>query len=146
MSVGDRIINLRKELNISQVKLADMLGISRQAVSKWETGLSLPDAKNFILLAEVLETDVEYLVTGRKRDAIRPPIVIKTVEIKEVPVVQVVEKPVEIEIIVEVPIVQYIEKPVVKKVFREIPRRNPVEYLIAGFIGVFIGILIGILL
>ena len=146
MSVGDRIINLRKELNISQVKLADMLGISRQAVSKWETGLSLPDAKNLILLAEVLETDVEYLATGRKRDTIRPPIVIKTVEIKEVPVVQVVEKPVEIEKIVEVPIVQYIEKPVVKKVFREIPRRNPVEYLIAGFIGVFIGILIGILL
>ena len=107
MSVGERIVELRKYEGLSQGQLADALGVSRQAVSKWETGQSLPDSMKMILLAEVLKSDVEYLTTGRKRDAIRPPVVIKTVETVEktveVPVVKVIEKPIEIEKIVEVP-------------------------------------------
>ena len=64
MSVGERIAELRKNENISQVQLAKLLSVSRQAVSKWETGQSLPDSMKMILLAEVLKTDVEYLTTG----------------------------------------------------------------------------------
>ena len=94
MSVGERIIELRKKQNMSQVKLAEAVGVSRQAVSKWETGQSLPDSAKLILLAQILATDIEYLSTGRVNDAIRPPVVLKTVEKVEIPVIQVVEKPV----------------------------------------------------
>ena len=150
MSVGERITELRKFEGLSQCQLADSLGVSRQAVSKWENGQSLPDALKMILLAEVLKTDVEYLTTGRKRDAIRPPVVIKTVETVEktveVPVVKVIEKPVEVEKIVEVPVIQYVEKPITKKVVRVVNRRKPIEFLITGAVCFVLGLFIGILL
>ena len=150
MSVGERISELRKNENISQAQLADAVGVSRQAVSKWETGQSLPDSMKMILLAEVLKTDVEYLTTGRKHDAIRPPIVIKSVETVEktveVPVVKWIEKPVTVEKLVEVPVIQYVEKPVVKKVVRVVARRKPVEFLIVGIICFVLGLVIGLLI
>lgn len=146
MSVGERIIELRKKQNMSQVKLAEAVGVSRQAVSKWETGQSLPDSAKLILLAQILATDIEYLSTGRVNDAIRPPVVLKTVEKVEIPVIQVVEKPVEVEKVVEVPVVQYIEKPIAKRVTRVIYRRKPMEYIITGVICFLIGLLLGIIL
>ena len=150
MSVGERIAELRKNEGISQFRLADMVGVSRQAVSKWENGQSLPDSMKMILLAEILRTDVEYLTTGRKNDAIRPPVIIKTVEtiekMVEVPIEIVVEKPVEVEKIVEVPIVQYVEKPVTKKVLRVVARRRPIEYLITGVICFILGLLLGMVI
>lgn len=149
MSVGERIAELRKNENISQVQLAKLLSVSRQAVSKWETGQSLPDSMKMILLAEVLKTDVEYLTTGRRNDAIRPPVIIKSVEIvekrEEVPVIKVVEKTVPDEKIVEVPVIQYVEKPVVKKVVRVITRRKPLEFLIVGVVSFLFGLLIGLI-
>ncbi len=48
MSVGERIAELRNERNISQGKLAQDLGVSRQAVSKWENDLSSPDTLHLI--------------------------------------------------------------------------------------------------
>lgn len=146
MSVGERIIELRKKQNISQVKLAEAVGVTRQAVSKWETGQSLPDSAKLILLAQILATDIEYLSTGRVNDAIRPPVVLKTVEKVEIPVIQVVEKPVEVEKVVEVPVVQYIEKPIAKRVTRVIYRRKPMEYILTGVICFLIGLLFGIIL
>ena len=148
MSIGERITELRKLQNLTQGQLADALHVSRQAVSKWENGQSNPDSQNLIQLTEVLDTDIEYLTTGRKTYGRRPPVVIKTVEtvekVVEVPVVQVVETVVEKT--VEKPTVQYIEKPVIKKVFRVKYRRNPVELAIVGGIGFLIGLLIGILI
>ena len=138
MSVGDRIAKLRKEQNISQGNLANAVGVSRQAVSKWENGLSLPDSGNLILLAEVLCTYVEYLTTGRITEAIRPPVVIKTIERVEIPVPKVEIQEKIIEKIVEKPMIQYIEKPVIKKVIRYRNQRNYFEYL---FVGVFCFIL-----
>jgi len=65
MTIGNRITALRKELQMSQEEMADRIGVSRQAVSKWETDASAPDAFNLISLAEVLQTSVEYIVTGK---------------------------------------------------------------------------------
>lgn len=65
MSIGERIANLRKEQNLSQGQLADALDISRQAVSKWENGQAYPDTLKLIQLADLLNSDVEYLATGR---------------------------------------------------------------------------------
>ena len=67
MSIGERIATLRKEHDISQGQLASLLDVSRQAVSKWENDSSSPDTLRLIQLADVLDTDVEYLATGKKR-------------------------------------------------------------------------------
>ena len=146
MSVGDRISELRNEKYLSQNQLAKLMEVSRQAVSKWETGQSVPDSLNLIKLADILETDIEYLTTGRQVVPTRPPVVIKTVETVEVekvvekPVIQVVEKIVEKQ--VNVPV----EVPVVKKIFRTKYIRNPIEYAIVGAVAFLLGLIIGIII
>ena len=129
---------------MSQGQLAEALEVSRQAVSKWENDLSCPDTLNLIRLADVLDSDVEYISTGRKMVLRRPPVVLQSVETVE----KVVEKPVikTIEKIVEKPIVQYIEKPVYKKVFRTKYVRNPLEYFLLGVISFLMGLFFGLLL
>lgn len=146
MSVGERIIEQRKLQNISQDQLAKALSVSRQAVSKWENDLSSPDTLNLIQLADILDTDIEYLATGRRSYGRRPPVVIKSVEtvekIIEKPIIQYVEVPVE----VEKTVVQYMEKPVIRKVTQIKYRRSIPEYLAIGLLSFFLGILIGFLL
>ena len=88
MSLGDRIAELRTIAGMSQLELSRQMEVSRQAVSKWESDQSSPDASNLIRLAEVLDTDIEYLTTGRRTYGRRPPVVIKTTETVE----KVVEK------------------------------------------------------
>ena len=148
MSIGERISELRTKQNISQGQLADMLEVTRQAVSKWENDLSSPDTIRLIKLADVLDTDVEYLATGRNSYGRRPPVVLETVKtVKktvEVPVVQVVEK--VVEKIVEKPTVEYIEKPVIKKVYRTRVVRSTWELAIVGFAAFVAGVIVGLLL
>lgn len=148
MSLGERILELRKAANMSQADLARAMDVSRQAVSKWETDQSSPDASNLILLSDLLDTDIEYLTTGRRTYGRRPPVVIKSTEtvekVVEKPVVQVVET--VVEKIVEKPVVQLVEKPVVKKVYRTKIVRNPIEYGIIGVICFLAGLLVGLLL
>lgn len=150
MSIGERISILRKEQNISQVQLARLLDVSRQAVSKWENDLASPDTVKLIQLADVLNTDVEYLATGKHSVIKAPPQVITMVrpveKIVEVP--KVVEKPIYIEKIVEVekPIETVVEKTRVKKVIRTKYLRSPLEYLIVGVVSFLAGVLIGFLL
>ena len=147
MSLGERISDLRKLSGMSQLDLAKAMDVSRQAVSKWETDQTSPDASNLIRLSDILDTDIEYLTTGRRTYGRRPPVVIKTTEtvekVVEKPVVQVVEK--VVERIVETPVVQVVEKPVVKKVYRTQYVRNPLELTIIGIVCFGLGILVGLL-
>lgn len=146
MSVGERITELRKAQNLSQGQLAQAMEVSRQAVSKWENDLSTPEPLKLIQLAQVLGTDVEYLSTGRKSYAIRPPVVLETVKtvekIVEKPVVRVVEKIVE----VEKPVVEYVEKPVIKKVVRVKYQTNAKVLMLVGVACFALGLLLGLLL
>lgn len=64
MSIGSRITALRKEHGFSQEYIAQELGVSRQAVSKWEQDLSSPDTNNLIALAGLFRVSVEYLAVG----------------------------------------------------------------------------------
>ena len=57
MSIGERISELRKQQNLSQGQLAQALDVTRQAVSKWENDLAVPDALKMIHLADLLDTD-----------------------------------------------------------------------------------------
>lgn len=147
MSIGERIAELRKKQEMSQGQLADAMGVSRQAVSKWENDQTSPDTIRLIQLAEVLDSDVEYLATGRAMVYRRPPIVIKTVEtkIEEKPVEKVVEKVVE-RVVKQPPEIQYVEKPVIQKVYRTRYVRNPLEYGAVALAGLLIGFLIGYLI
>lgn len=149
MSIGERIIELRKASGISQYELSKALNISRQAVSKWENDQSSPDATNLIRLADLLDTDIEYLTTGRRSYGRRPPVVLTTTQVVEKiiekPVIQVVEKIVEKPIIqyVETPVVEYRDKPVVKKIYRTKAVRNPIEMAILGIVCFLAGLFFG---
>ena len=107
MSIGERITQLRNQKNMSQGQLAQTIGVSRQAISKWENDQSSPDTIHLIKLSDILDTDVEYLATGRKPVYEEPPIVLNMVK----KVDKVVEK--------------IVEKPVIRKVVRIKYRRNP---------------------
>lgn len=146
MSIGERICDLRKESNLTQGQLAEALGVTRQSVSKWENDLSVPDALKMIRLADILDTDIEYLSTGRRNFARHPPVVLSDVKIVE----KVVEKPVvqveTIEKVIEVPVVEYVEKPIIKRVYRTKYFRNPLEFILVSMVSFFIGLFIGRLL
>lgn len=62
MLLNEQITQFRKQKKLSQEELAAALQVSRQAVSKWENGVSNPDTENLIRLAEIFEVDVNVLI------------------------------------------------------------------------------------
>lgn len=64
MNIADRIQQLRKSRGISQEELADQIGVSRQAVSKWESAQSAPDLEKIILLSDYFDTTTDFLLKG----------------------------------------------------------------------------------
>lgn len=64
MNVANRIQQLRKSKGISQEELAEKVGVSRQAVSKWESEQSLPDIEKIILLSDYFEVTTDYILKG----------------------------------------------------------------------------------
>jgi len=59
-SIGNKIANARKKVNLSQAELAQQVAISPQAVGKWERGESMPDILTLNRLAEILGVDLNY--------------------------------------------------------------------------------------
>lgn len=125
MNIGERIMALRKEKSISQSELAKRLNVSRQAVSKWEQGVSSPDTERLIRLAEILGTEVEYLATGTHPE---PGSVVLNI-------VETVER-VEEKVIV---------KEVIRHVRRKPVKKNPIDYWIVGGAGFLLGFLVGLI-
>lgn len=66
IEIGNYIKKLRKEKRYTQKQLAEKLNVSFQAVSKWETGETLPDTSLLLTLANELNTSVERLLNGGK--------------------------------------------------------------------------------
>lgn len=66
VEIGKQIKKLREEQEISQQELADYLTISRQTISKWELGKSLPDIENVVRIADYFNISVDGLI-GRKK-------------------------------------------------------------------------------
>lgn len=62
MILADKIILLRKKCGWSQEQLAEQLNISRQSVSKWESGMSIPDLDKIIKLSSLFEVSTDYLL------------------------------------------------------------------------------------
>lgn len=65
MSMGERIYQLRTARNLSQEELADVLEVSRQSVSKWETNGSVPELDKLVKLCELFDVTMDYLVRDR---------------------------------------------------------------------------------
>ena len=64
-TIGERIAEKRKGKGLTQEEVAEKLGVSAQAVSKWENDLSCPDIMALPVLAEYLCCSVDYLLTGK---------------------------------------------------------------------------------
>ena len=62
--LGNRLFELRKEARLSQEEFADKIGVSRQAVSKWERGEALPDTDNLITIAKLFKTSLDSLISN----------------------------------------------------------------------------------
>jgi len=82
MSLSERIKNQRDQSGLSQEKVAELVGVSRQAVTKWETGQSAPSTANLITLSEVFGVSLGELISGANENAtaetvIKPDIPVK---------------------------------------------------------------------
>ena len=62
MQLAEKLAALRKNKGISQLELAEMVGVSRQAVSRWESSTSMPSTENLRVLAELYHVSLEYLL------------------------------------------------------------------------------------
>lgn len=62
MTIGNKIMTLRRENNLSQEILAEKLGVSRQAVSKWEAEQCLPDIDKIVKLSELFGVSTDYIL------------------------------------------------------------------------------------
>ena len=62
MSVGEKIVKLRKEQNLTQEQFADMLKVSRQSVSKWELDSTYPDTEKLIRISKIFNCSLDYLL------------------------------------------------------------------------------------
>lgn len=68
MKFHNKIQMLRKQKGISQEKLAEIMGISRQAVAKWEVGQSYPDMDNLIVLSDLFRISVDKLIRDKDKE------------------------------------------------------------------------------
>jgi len=62
MKLSEKIAALRKKHNLSQEELAEKLYVSRQAVSRWESGSAMPDAANLLQLSKLFHVTTDYLL------------------------------------------------------------------------------------
>lgn len=65
MNIGEKIYNLRKKKNMSQEDLASVLNVSRQTISKWETGESNPDIDKIVPLCNFFEISTDEFLKGK---------------------------------------------------------------------------------
>lgn len=68
MGIAERLQELRKKAGYSQEQVAEMLGISRQAISKWESGQGNPEIDNVVKLTEIYNVSADYILLGRENN------------------------------------------------------------------------------
>lgn len=65
-TIGNFICELRTEKGLSQYQLAEMIPISREAVSKWERGITIPDPSTLLVLSKIFDVSINEILLGRK--------------------------------------------------------------------------------
>lgn len=72
MKTGEKIYTLRKKFGWSQDELGDKLSVSRQSVSKWETGESVPEPAKLLAIAKLFSVSTDYLLDDSEQEYIPP--------------------------------------------------------------------------
>lgn len=72
MKFEEKLMVLRKKAGMSQEDLADRLGVSRQAISRWELGSTLPDAPNLLKLSDLFGVSIDYLLRDDEDEVSHP--------------------------------------------------------------------------
>ena len=62
MTLGEKLSKLRKEYNYTQEQLADILGVTRQSISKWESDIAYPETEKLIKMGKLFECSMDYLL------------------------------------------------------------------------------------
>ncbi len=95
-SIGNKISDARKKMNISQAQLAQHLFISSQAIGKWERGESMPDILTFNRLAEILQVDLNYFSDSYPSSPVdvAPTVLVTPTRQEDTPVIPAEKKPV----------------------------------------------------
>ena len=62
MKLEEKLVSLRKAKGLSQMKLAEMMNVSRQAISRWEVGAAVPSTDNLKVLGRLYDVPLEYLL------------------------------------------------------------------------------------
>lgn len=62
MKLDEKLISLRKEKGLTQLEAAEKLGVSRQAISKWESGAALPSMENLLNISKLYCVSMDYLI------------------------------------------------------------------------------------
>ena len=95
MTIGEKISILRRDFNLSQDELAEKLDVSRQSVSKWESGKALPDSDKVLAIAELFGVSTDFLlknteefvtddeVTAPVTEAVAEPVSVPPIENKK---------------------------------------------------------------
>lgn len=68
--LAEQLKVLRQKEGLSQEELGKQLFISRQAISKWETGETVPDLEHLVKLSEIFDVSLDYLVLGEEQEVI----------------------------------------------------------------------------
>lgn len=68
MNTGDKLAKLRKENNYTQEQLAEILGVSRQSISKWESGIMYPETDKLIRMSELFDCSLDYLLKDSEEE------------------------------------------------------------------------------
>ncbi|MEG0367856.1 MAG: helix-turn-helix transcriptional regulator, partial [Coprobacillus sp.] len=107
MNFGDKLQTLRKGKSLSQEQLADQLNVSRQAVSKWETGEGYPELDKLIQISNLFDVSLDYLVKNKEEvepEKEQAPLILE-MPVQEPTIVEpVIEEPIIVETIVEEPV------------------------------------------
>ena len=65
--VGSFLKELRKEQNLTQEQFAEQLGVSGRSVSRWETGINMPDISLLVEIAEFYDISISEIIDGERR-------------------------------------------------------------------------------
>ena len=65
MAFAENLKLIRKERNVTQEELAELLGVSRQAISKWESGNGYPETEKLISISKILNISIDYLLNEK---------------------------------------------------------------------------------
>lgn len=72
MTFAEKLRTLRKQAGMSQEKLAEKLSVSRQAVTKWETDMGIPDIENIMAISALFDVSLDELLSSEKEARTKP--------------------------------------------------------------------------